>query len=138
MGLRCWTGLGNTSQREKKFTSVSCPDDDRYVCLKMFDGGMGDHIRRKCESVSQEEYETLVAQEEAKARAREAGEDLDPDPTCHDAVDHGRRVRICYCTGDQCNGATDDGRRRLLPLLVGVAAAARATTAAAAARVGLD
>ncbi len=41
-----------------------------------------------------------------KARAEATGDSLDGgDPACRDTTDHGRKVRVCYCTGDRCNAA---------------------------------
>ncbi len=58
-GLQCLVGLGNTSQK-KNLRVVDCPEHERYVCLKMFGGGMGDQIRRKCEKLEAEvSYDTL-------------------------------------------------------------------------------
>lgn len=33
---------------------VDCPEGKFYVCVKMFGGGMGDQIRRYCESIPRE------------------------------------------------------------------------------------
>jgi hypothetical protein len=49
-GLKCFVGLGNTSEMRKQKV-VQCPDEKYYVCLKMYGGGMGDQIRRKCEKI---------------------------------------------------------------------------------------
>ncbi len=60
IGLQCLVGLGNTSQK-KNLRVVDCPEHERYVCLKMFGGGMGDQIRRKCEKLEAEvSYDTLT------------------------------------------------------------------------------
>ncbi len=58
-GLQCLVGLGNTSQK-KNLRVVDCPEHERYVCLKMFGGGMGDQIRRKCEKLEAEVSYDLV------------------------------------------------------------------------------
>ena len=49
--LECFVGLGNTAKRKEQKV-VQCPEDKYYVCMKMFGGGMGDQIRRKCEKFS--------------------------------------------------------------------------------------
>ena len=49
LGLRCYFGLGNTSEKDKQKTT-ECPEE-LMVCKKMFGGGMGDQIRRYCEDV---------------------------------------------------------------------------------------
>ena len=49
-GLECFFGMGNTSEKDKQKTT-ECGGDN-MVCKKMFDGGMGDQIRRYCEEVS--------------------------------------------------------------------------------------
>ena len=36
---------------------VECPEGKHYVCVKMFGGGMGDQIRRYCESIHREVLE---------------------------------------------------------------------------------
>ncbi len=61
LSLRCYVGLGNTSKRDEQKV-VACPDDKDYACVKMFGGGMGDHIRRKCEKL-----DTLVRKSMAQA-----------------------------------------------------------------------
>ncbi len=53
LGLKCHVGLGNTSEM-KKLKVVDCPEGKFYVCVKMFGGGMGDQIRRYCESIPRE------------------------------------------------------------------------------------
>ena len=52
-GLKCFVGLGNTSEM-KKLRVVDCPEGKFYVCVKMYGGGMGDQIRRYCESIPRE------------------------------------------------------------------------------------
>ena len=49
-GLKCYVGLGNSSQRENQ-KIVDCPVEGYYVCVKMYGGGMGDQIRRYCEPI---------------------------------------------------------------------------------------
>jgi len=45
LSLSCFVGLGNTKDRDKQ-PKIDCPANPRYVCVKMFGGGMGDQIKR--------------------------------------------------------------------------------------------
>ena len=45
----------SSSANELRFSQVvDCPEGKFYVCVKMFGGGMGDQIRRYCESIPRE------------------------------------------------------------------------------------
>ena len=44
-------GLGNTSELKKQKV-VECPEEKHYVCMKMYGGGMGDQVRRKCHLIN--------------------------------------------------------------------------------------
>ena len=50
-GLKCYVGLGNTSELKKQKV-VECPEEKHYVCMKMYGGGMGDQVRRKCHLIN--------------------------------------------------------------------------------------
>lgn len=87
---------------------VECPEDRNgqyYVCLKMYGGGMGDQIMRKCELMNKAKFDDLLEKEAAKERLRVSGEGVDVDTACYDSVHNGRPVSICHCSTDQCNGA---------------------------------
>ncbi len=72
--------------------------------------------------------------EEAKAQYEETG--VDPtvtdgfegvmavhggDPACHATTDHGRKVKVCYCTQDECNNAPQrSGKLHFATLLVAI------------------
>ena len=88
--MSCFVGLGNTSERDKQ-PVITCPEDKRYVCVKMFSGGMGDQIKRYCEKMEPEEYEDILDNE---ARVAE-GEAFDTDPNCFATKDRGREVKVC-------------------------------------------
>jgi len=60
--LSCFVGLGNRSARDKQ-PVIACPEEKRYVCVKMYGGGMGDQIKRYCEKLEPEEYEELLDNE---------------------------------------------------------------------------
>eukprot|EP00090_Calanus_glacialis_P008922 TRINITY_DN17235_c0_g1_i1.p2 TRINITY_DN17235_c0_g1~~TRINITY_DN17235_c0_g1_i1.p2 ORF type:complete len:145 (-),score=53.04 TRINITY_DN17235_c0_g1_i1:646-1080(-) len=98
LSLSCFVGLGNTSERDKQ-PVISCPEDRRYVCVKMYGGGMGDQIKRYCEKMEPEEYEDILDNE---ARVAE-GEVFDKDPNCFSTKDRGREVKVCRCSTDKCN-----------------------------------
>ncbi|XP_023324932.1 uncharacterized protein LOC111698747 isoform X2 [Eurytemora carolleeae] len=96
--LTCYVGLGNTSERDRQ-PSIVCRQDKYHVCAKMSGGGMGDQIKRFCELLSPEEYESV---QDYEARILE-GEIFDSDPNCFLTKDKGRRVFICRCSTDRCN-----------------------------------
>ena len=48
-------GLGNTNELKKQKV-VECPEEKHYVCLKMYGGGMGDQVRRKCHLINSVSY----------------------------------------------------------------------------------
>lgn len=100
-GLKCLVGLGNTSEM-KKLKVVDCPEGKFYVCVKMYGGGMGDQIRRYCESIPREDYNDLLEKEDRKA----SDEHFDHDPACYETVHNGRDVHVCICSGDKCNSAS--------------------------------
>ena len=55
-GLKCYFGLGNTSEKDKQKT-MECPEkimEKMMICRKMFGGGMGDQIKRYCDYVEPE------------------------------------------------------------------------------------
>ena len=54
-GLKCYVGLGNTSELKKQKV-VECPEEKHYVCMKMYGGGMGDQVRRKCHLINSVSY----------------------------------------------------------------------------------
>lgn len=99
-GLQCFVGLGNESYKNK-MKVVECPEGKHYVCVKMFGGGMGDQIRRYCESIPRHDYYDLLDKEEQKIL-----ENLDTDPACYQDVHNGRDVKVCICSGDKCNSAS--------------------------------
>ena len=68
----------------------SSVQEKRYVCVKMYGGGMGDQIKRYCEKLEPEEYEELMDNE-----ARVAEDLVDYDPNCIQTKDRGREVFIC-------------------------------------------
>jgi len=98
--LSCFVGLGNRSARDKQ-PIIACPEEKRYVCVKMYGGGMGDQIKRYCEKLEPEEYEELLDNE-----ARVAEELIDYDPNCIKTKDRGREVFKCRCSTNKCNSAT--------------------------------
>ena len=51
-GLKCYVGLGNSSKKKEQIL-VDCGEEKHFACVKMFGGGMGDQIRRKCEKLEQ-------------------------------------------------------------------------------------
>jgi len=104
-GLECYFGLGNTSVRNKQKTT-QCPGD-YMVCKKMYGGGMGDQIRRYCDEMESDAYHRL--KEIEKNKLNDTIEDTE-DSECYDATDHGRKVIICECTTDLCNGASTFNR----------------------------
>ena len=108
------------------------------VCKKMYGGGMGDQIRRYCDEMesdvifnfsidfgnydmtekiairlivimlfSFQAYHRL--KEIEKHKLNDTIEDTE-DSECYDATDHGRKVIICECTTDLCNGASTFNR----------------------------
>ena len=74
----------------KIFHRDSTVQEKRYVCVKMYGGGMGDQIKRYCEKLEPEEYEELMDNE-----ARVAEDLVDYDPNCIQTKDRGREVFIC-------------------------------------------
>ena len=128
-------GLGNTSELKKQKV-VECPEEKHYVCMKMYGGGMGDQVRRKCHLINsvscllvmqnvknyearqqvsisvvspQEDFEELLEKEAEKERILARGDDIGADPSCYESTDKGRKVNICLCSTDMCNGASDNG-----------------------------
>ena len=51
MGLWCFVGIGNTSEKDKQ-GKTEC--HGVVVCKKMYGGGMGDQIKRYCDDVEPE------------------------------------------------------------------------------------
>merc|ERR1711976_263135 len=115
--LSCFVGLGNRSARDKQ-PIIACPEEKRYVCVKMYGGGMGDQIKRYCEKLEPEEYEELLDNE-----ARKVEEMLDSDPNCIQTKDRGRDVNICRCSTNKCNSGDSLllSRNILFPCIVAAA-----------------
>lgn len=101
-GLKCYFGLGNTSERENQKV-MNCPEGEMFVCKKMYGGGMGDQIRRYCEEVKANVYKDLKEME--KRKMNHTFDDTE-DIECYADIDRGRKVTICECTTDLCNFAT--------------------------------
>ena len=64
----------------------------RYVCVKMYSGGMGDQIKRYCDQMEPEDYEEILDNE---AMVSEGLVESDEDPNCKKTKDRGRQVIIC-------------------------------------------
>merc|ERR1711976_447056 len=95
--LSCFVGLGNRSARDRQ-PVIACPEEKRYICVKLYGGGMGDQIKRYCEKLEPEDYEELLDNE-----AKRAEDLIDYDPNCIQTQDRGRMVFICRCSANKCN-----------------------------------